>query len=169
MGRYRPPAPKKSPYITAHGMERLRLEEKALWLRRRDVTKALAAAAAEGDRSENAEYIYRKKELREIDRRIHYLQKRLPDLKVVSGMPDNPAQVFFGAWVTIEDSEGEEHTYRIVGPDEFDAAPGYISMDSPVARALLKRHLDDEVRLETPGGDQVVWITHIRYEESSAT
>jgi len=169
MGRYRPPAPKKSPYITAHGMERLRLEEKALWLRRRDVTKALAAAAAEGDRSENAEYIYRKKELREIDRRIRYLQKRLPDLKVVSGMPDNPAQVFFGAWVTIEDSEGEEHTYRIVGPDEFDAAPGYISMDSPVARALLKRHLDDEVRLETPGGDQVVWITHIRYEESSAT
>jgi transcription elongation factor GreB len=169
MGRYRPPAPKKSPYITAHGMERLRLEEKALWLRRRDVTKALAAAAAEGDRSENAEYIYRKKELREIDRRIRYLQKRLPDLKVVSGMPDNPAQVFFGAWVTIEDSEGEERTYRIVGPDEFDAAPGYISMDSPVARALLKRHLDDEVRLETPGGDQVVWITHIRYEESSAT
>lgn len=169
MGRYRPPAPKKSPYITARGMERLRLEEKALWLRRRDVTKALAAAAAEGDRSENAEYIYRKKELREIDRRIRYLQKRLPDLKVVSGMPDNPAQVFFGAWVTIEDSEGEEHTYRIVGPDEFDAAPGYISMDSPVARALLKRHLDDEVRLETPGGDQVVWITHIRYEESSAT
>jgi transcription elongation factor GreB len=169
MGRYRPPAPKKSPYITAPGMERLRREEKALWLRRRDVTKALAAAAAEGDRSENAEYIYRKKELREIDRRIRYLQKRLPDLKVVTCMPDNPAQVFFGAWVTIEDSEGEQRTYRIVGPDEFDEAPEYISMDSPVARALLKRHLDDEVCLETPGGDQTVWITNIRYEESSAT
>ena len=95
MGRYRPPAPKKSPYITARGMERLRHEEKALWLRRRDVTKALSAAAAEGDRSENAEYIYRKKELREIDRRIRYLQKRLPDLKVVTGLPDNPEQVFF--------------------------------------------------------------------------
>ncbi|MGD8234837.1 MAG: transcription elongation factor GreB [Chromatiales bacterium] len=169
MGRYRPPAPKKSPYITTRGMERLRREEKALWLRRRDVTKALAAAAAEGDRSENAEYIYRKKELREIDRRIRYLQKRLPDLKVVTGVPDNPEQVFFGAWVTIEDSEGAERTYRIVGPDEFDEAPGYISMDSPVARALLKRHLDDEVRLETPGGVHTVWITQIRYEENSAT
>lgn len=169
MGRYRPPAPKKSAYITARGMERLRQEEKALWLRRRDVTRALAAAAAEGDRSENAEYIYRKKELREIDRRIRYLQKRLPDLKVVSGMPDNPGQVFFGAWVTIEDSEGEECSYRIVGPDEFDEKPGYISMDSPVARALMKRHLDDEVRLETPGGVRTVWITDIRYEESSDT
>ncbi|MEJ2315337.1 MAG: transcription elongation factor GreB [Gammaproteobacteria bacterium] len=169
MGRYRPPAPKKSPYITARGMERLRHEEKALWLRRRDVTKALSAAAAEGDRSENAEYIYRKKELREIDRRIRYLQKRLPDLKVVTGLPDNPEQVFFGAWVTIEDSQGEERTYRIVGPDEFDEVPEYISMDSPVARSLMKRHLDDEVRLETPGGDRTVWITEIRYEESSAT
>ena len=169
MGRYRPPAPKKSAYITARGMERLRQEEKALWLRRRDVTRALAAAAAEGDRSENAEYIYRKKELREIDRRIRYLQKRLPDLKVVSGMPDNTGQVFFGAWVTIEDSEGEECSYRIVGPDEFDEKPGYISMDSPVARALMKRHLDDEVRLETPGGVRTVWITGIRYEESSDT
>ena len=169
MGRYRPPAPKKSAYITARGMERLRQEEKALWLRRRDVTRALAAAAAEGDRSENAEYIYRKKELREIDRRIRYLQKRLPDLKVVSGMPDNTGQVFFGAWVTIEDSEGEERSYRIVGPDEFDEKPGYISMDSPVARALMKRHLDDEVQLETPGGVRTVWITDIRYEESSDT
>jgi transcription elongation factor GreB len=150
-------------------MERLRHEEKALWLRRRDVTKALSAAAAEGDRSENAEYIYRKKELREIDRRIRYLQKRLPDLKVVTGLPDNPEQVFFGAWVTIEDSQGEERTYRIVGPDEFDEVPEYISMDSPVARSLMKRHLDDEVRLETPGGDRTVWITEIRYEESSAT
>ncbi|MGD9296083.1 MAG: GreA/GreB family elongation factor, partial [Chromatiales bacterium] len=105
----------------------------------------------------------------EIDHRIRYLQKRLPDLKVVTGVPDNPEQVFFGAWVTIEDSEGTERTYRIVGPDEFDEAPGYISMDSPVARALLKRHLDDEVRLETPGGVHTVWITQIRYEENSAT
>jgi transcription elongation factor GreB len=169
MGRYRPPAPKKSPYITGHGMERLRSEEKALWLRRRDVTKALAAAAAEGDRSENAEYIYRKKELREIDRRIRYLQKRMPDLKVVSGKPDNPTQVFFGALVTIEDSGGAESTYRIVGPDEFDEQPHYISVDSPVARALMKRHLDEEVHLETPGGDRTVWITEIRYEESSDT
>lgn len=169
MGRYRPPAPKKSPYITAGGFERLRREEKALWLRRRDVTRALAAAAAEGDRSENAEYIYRKKELREIDRRIRYLQKRLPDLKVVSGLPDNLEQVFFGAWVSIEDEQGETQRYRIVGPDEFDEQPDYISMDSPVARALMKRHLDDEVRLETPGGVRRVWITDIGYEESSET
>jgi transcription elongation factor GreB len=169
MGRYRPPAPKKSPYITASGFERLRNEEKALWLRRRDVTKALAAAAAEGDRSENAEYIYRKKELREIDRRIRYLQKRLPDLKVVSGTPDNPDQVFFGAWVTIEEENGDERRYRIVGPDEFDERPGYISMDSPVARALMKRHLDDEVSLETPGGERRVWIVDIAYDDSSDT
>jgi transcription elongation factor GreB len=166
MGRYRPPAPKKSPYITARGFERLRLEEKAIWLRRRDVTIALAAAAAEGDRSENAEYIYRKKELREIDSRIRYLQKRLPDLKVVSGVPENPEQVFFGAWVTIEDSDGEEQCYRIVGPDEFDQEAEYISMDSPVARLLMKRHLDDEVRLETPGGARTVWITDICYDST---
>ena len=170
MGRYRAPPPSSSPYITAEGAKRLREELEHLWRRKRPkVTAALAAAAAEGDRSENAEYIYRKKELAGIDRRIRYLQKRLPDLKVVTGVPDNPEQVFFGAWVTIEDSEGAERTYRIVGPDEFDEAPGYISMDSPVARALLKRHLDDEVRLETPGGVHTVWITQIRYEENSAT
>ena len=147
-------------------MARLRHEEKALWIRRRDVTKALAAAAAEGDRSENAEYIYRKKELREIDRRIRYLQKRLPDLKVISGIPDNPEQVFFGAWISLEDSEGREERYRIVGPDEFDEKPDYISMDSPVARALIKRHLDDDITLETPGGIRTVWITDIYYESS---
>ena len=169
MARYRPPSPPKSPYITRQGYETLQREQRGLWQSRREVVVHLAAAAAEGDRSENAEYIYRKKQLRELDRRIRYLQKRLPDLKVVTGVPDNPEQVFFGAWVTIEDSEGAERTYRIVGPDEFDEAPGYISMDSPVARALLKRHLDDEVRLETPGGVHTVWITQIRYEENSAT
>ncbi|MES9843672.1 MAG: transcription elongation factor GreB, partial [Candidatus Sedimenticola sp. 6PFRAG5] len=99
MGRYRPPQPKSSPYITRQGYDRLHEESKALWVRRRDVTKALAAAAAEGDRSENAEYIYRKKELREIDRRIRYLQKRLPDLKVVDNPPSDPERIFFGAWI----------------------------------------------------------------------
>ena len=93
----------------------------------------------------------------------------MTDLKVVRGKPDNPTQVFFGALVTIEDSDGAESTYRIVGPDEFDEQPHYISVDSPVARALMKRHLDDEVHLETPGGDRTVWITEIRYEESSDT
>ena len=136
MGRYRPPQPKGSPYITAEGYAKLDAELKALWKRRAIVVKILAEAAAEGDRSENAEYIYRKKELREIDYRIRYLQKRLPDLKVVATQPSNPQQVFFAAWVTLEDDHGEEKTYRIVGPDEFDAKKGWISMDSPVAKAL---------------------------------
>lgn len=163
MGRYRPPAPPKSPYITAPGFQLLQAEEKALWLRRRDVTKALAAAAAEGDRSENAEYIYRKKELREIDRRIRYLQKRLPVLKVVSQPPSNPDQVFFAAWVTLEKENGSEHRYRIVGPDEIDQEKGHISMDSPLARALMKRGLDDQIEVRTPGGRDIYWITSIEY------
>jgi transcription elongation factor GreB len=164
MGRYRPPAPPKSPYITAEGFERLREEEQSIWVRRREVTQALAAAAAEGDRSENAEYIYRKKELREIDRRIRYLQKRLPNLKVVREPPSNQEQVFFAAWVTLETEEGEVCEYRIVGPDEIDHQPGHISMDSPLARALLKRSLDDEVEVTTPGGKSIYWIMDIRYD-----
>ena len=163
MGRYRPPAPPKSPYITTQGYQRLEAEEKALWSRRRDVTKALAAAAAEGDRSENAEYIYRKKELREIDRRIRYLQKRLPILKIVDQPPSNREQVFFAAWVTLESESGQEHRYRIVGPDEIDHATSYISMDSPLARALMKRNLDDQVEVQTPGGTDLYWITLIEY------
>jgi transcription elongation factor GreB len=163
MGRYRPPAPSKSPYITAKGIQLLRAEERSLWARRRDVTLALAAAAAEGDRSENAEYIYRKKELREIDRRIRYLQKRLPLLKVVSRLPHDPQQVFFAAWVTLEKEDGSEYRYRIVGPDEIDRESGYISVDSPLARALMKRRLDDQVVVRTPGGIDNYWITSIEY------
>ncbi|MBL3527055.1 MAG: transcription elongation factor GreB [gamma proteobacterium endosymbiont of Lamellibrachia anaximandri] len=163
MGRYRPPAPPKSPYITAHGYRRLEEEERALWLRRREVTKALSAAAAEGDRSENAEYVYRKKELRGIDWRIRYLQKRLPSLKIVDKEPSNLQQVFFAAWVTLEDSTGETSRYRIVGPDEIDFEAGYISMDSPLARALMKKNLDDEIEVNTPGGKDIYWITEIEY------
>ena len=163
MGRYRPPAPPKSPYITTQGFLRLEAEEKALWVRRRDVTKALSAAAAEGDRSENAEYIYRKKELREIDRRIRYLQKRLPTLKIVSQPPSNQNQVFFAAWVTLETETGVEHRYRIVGHDEIDQGTGYISIDSPLARAMMKRSLDDQVEVRTPGGTDIYWITAIEY------
>jgi transcription elongation factor GreB len=141
----------------------LQAEDKALWLRRRGVTKALAAAAAEGDRSENAEYIYRKKELREIDRRIRYLQKRMPDLKIVERVPDNQDQVFFGAWVTLEDAAGCEVTYRIVGADELDADQGWISLDSPLAKALLKRQVDDEVQVQTPSGVRRYIIVEVRY------
>ena len=132
MGRYRAPAPKSSLYITRQGFLALQDELNGLWKRRAQVTRALAAAAAEGDRSENAEYIYRKKELREIDSRIRFLRKRLDDMVVVDRIPGETDKVFFGAWVCIEDEEGNEYTYRIVGPDEFDPKLGYISMDSPM-------------------------------------
>ncbi len=149
MTRYRPPQEKSSPYITEDGFKMLQNELKALWVKRGEVTKALTAAAAEGDRSENAEYIYRKKELREIDRRLRYLQKRLPDLKIVSAQQRDNKQIFFGAWVTLETFTGDEATYRIVGSDEFDPDKGYISLDSPLAKALLKKTIDDEVTIYT--------------------
>ena len=165
MSRYRPPQPKASPYITKDGYAVLQQEEKTLWQRRKLVTKAVTAAAAEGDRSENAEYIYRKKELREIDRRIRYLQKRLPDLKIVDTIPDNPRQVFFGAWVTLQDKQDDEHTYRIVGPDEFDSKEEYISMDSPMAKALMGKRIDDEIELRIPSGEVLLVILNIEYQE----
>lgn len=167
MGRYRPPAPPKSPYITEEGFLVLQIESKALWERRAEVTKALSAAAAEGDRSENAEYIYRKKELREIDRRIRYLQKRLPDLKVIKDGPSDRSRVYFGAWVLLEDEAGEESRYRIVGPDEADPKLGHISMDSPLAQALLKKTVDDEIQVRTPGGDNLYLVSGIEYLEST--
>jgi len=170
MGRWRPPAPKSSAYITRNGYETLQAEEKELWLKRRVVVKALAAAAAEGDRSENAEYIYRKKELGGIDRRIRYLQKRLPDLTVVEETvvaANKTNKVVFGSWVTLEKDDGEgepeEVEYRIVGPDETDAKTGFISMDSPLAKALMKKSPDDEafIMLKDKRVDYV--IVDIRY------
>lgn len=166
MGRYRPPAVPKSPYITRQGYDSLSQEQDDLWKKRKEVVKALSAAAAEGDRSENAEYIYRKKQLREMDRRIRYLQKRLPDLKVVDTIPDNPEQVFFGAQVTLENDDGEEIQYRIVGPDEFDPAKNYISMDSPVAKALMKKCIDDDVSVNTPGGQINYLVVDVSYQNS---
>lgn len=163
MTRYRPPAPKKSPYITPRGMEILEAEQKAIWLRRREVVAALSAAAAEGDRSENAEYIYRKKELREIDRRIRYLQKRLPELKVVDRTPATADRVYFGATVKLEDEEELIKLYRIVGPDEFDREDHYISIDSPLAKALLKQELGEEVNVQVPGGIHQYIIVDIQY------
>ena len=162
MSRYRPPAPKKSPYITPAGMSALETEQKQIWLKRRGVV-ALAAAAAEGDRSENAEYIYRKKELRELDRRIRYLQKRLPELNVVAQKPATNERVFFGATVTLKDEDDNTLVYRIVGPDEFDHEDFYISVDSPLARSLMKRELGDEVEVEVPKGRLVYYITGIEY------
>lgn len=165
MGRWRPPAARSSPYITADGHARLEDELDGLWKQRREVVAALSAAAAEGDRSENAEYIYRKKQLREMDRRIRYLQKRLPELKVVKEHPHGKQQVFFGAWVTLEDEQGMEKTLRIVGPDEIDPQRGWISMDSPVARALLKKAVDDDVRVETPEGVREYLVVAVSYTE----
>jgi transcription elongation factor GreB len=163
MSRYRPPAPKKSPYITPAGMAALEAEQKAIWLRRREVVVALSAAAAEGDRSENAEYIYRKKELREIDRRIRYLQKRMPDLKVVDQKPAASERVYFGATVTLQDEDDKTVVYRIVGPDEFDHQSHYISVDSPLARSLLKRELGEDIEVEVPSGRLLYYIADISY------
>ena len=165
MAQTAPPTPGKSPYITAEGFRALQAESKALWARRATVTQALAAAAAEGDRSENAEYIYRKKELREIDRRIRYLQKRLPDLKVVRDIPSERERIFFGAQVTLETEAGETFTYRIVGADETDPKRGLISIDSPMARALIKRALYDEVAVRSPGGVVEYSVIDIVYAE----
>jgi transcription elongation factor GreB len=163
MGRRRLPAASKSPYITADGFAALQAEHKQLWEKRSEVTAALAAAAAEGDRSENAEYIYRKKELAGIDRRIRYLQKRMPDLKVIDSVPENNGQVFFGAYVELEDERGELVHYRIVGPDEFDIDKGCISVDSPLAKAMLKKSVDDEISLTTPEGLKQYVIITIQY------
>lgn len=163
MGRWRPPATRSSPYITPEGAAALRAELQQLWQRRAEVTRHLAAAAAEGDRSENAEYIYRKKELREIDRRIRYLQKRLPELKVVAEPPSDRSRVFFGAWVTLEDEAGDRRIYRIVGADEIDPKRRWISVDSPLARALLKKTVDEEVSVHTPSGEAVYFIAGIDY------
>ena len=163
MSRYRPPGPAKSPYITLPGMRALEAEQKQIWMKRREVVAALSAAAAEGDRSENAEYIYRKKELRELDRRIRYLQKRMPELKVVEQKPACADRVYFGATVTLEDEHGDSVIYRIVGPDEFDREPHYISVDAPLARSLMKRELGDEVEVDAPGGRLVYTITDIAY------
>jgi len=163
MATWKPPPPASSPYITEAGYQTLSTELKELWLRRADVVKALAAAAAEGDRSENAEYIYRKKELAELDHRIRYLQTRLPDLKVVREAPA-AERVFFGAWVRLEREDGTEVEYRIVGADETDAAKRYISIDSPLARALLKKAVGEEIELTLERREQRFVVTGIRYD-----
>ena len=164
MTRYRRPEPPGSKYITPEGARRLRAELDDLWrVQRPQVTRAVAEAAAQGDRSENAEYIYGKKQLREIDRRVRFLRKRLEGIVVVDRPPDDATRIFFGAWVQLVDDEGAEREVRIVGPDEIDPARGYISMDSPLARALMGRRRDDEVRIDTPTGARIWTVIGIRY------
>ena len=165
MSRWRPPAPHSTAIITREGFEKLKAELDHLWhTLRPEVVKALAAAAAEGDRSENAEYTYRKKQLGEIDRRVRYLSKRIPSLKVAEGVPTDREAVFFGASIELENvASGEGLRYRIVGPDETDAKLGWISIDSPLARAALKKRLDDEFDAELPSGPTRFAIVAIDY------
>lgn len=164
MTRYRKPQPPGSKYITPEGARRLRAELDDLWrVQRPQVTRAVSEAAAQGDRSENAEYIYGKKQLREIDRRVRFLRKRLDGIVVVDRPPDDPGRIFFGAWVQLVDDEGAERELRIVGPDEIDPARGYVSMDSPLARALMGRRRDDEVGIDTPTGARMWTVIGIRY------
>jgi len=163
--RYRPPTPDPSPYITRVGFERLRAEHNELWKRLRpEVVRALSAAAAEGDRSENAEYQYRKKQLGEIDRRVRYLNRRLDRLKIVEEPPTDSSRVYFSAWVEVEDEHQTVHRWRLVGPDEIDPAQGFISIDSPLARALLGKRADDEFEVELPGGLASYCLIGVSYE-----
>jgi transcription elongation factor GreB len=164
MGRYRAPQPAGSKYITPEGAKRLREELDYLWrVQRPQVTAAVAAAAAQGDRSENAEYIYGKRQLREIDRRVRFLRKRLDGIVVVDQAPSDPRRVFFGAWVRVQEDSGAERCLRIVGPDEFDLASDYISMDSPLGRALLRKAVDDEVSVDLPGGSRSFIVLEVTY------
>jgi len=164
MGRFRLPARPGSQYITPAGAARLRKELDALWRRERPlVTAAVAAAAAQGDRSENAEYTYGKRRLREIDRRVRFLRARLQGMTVVSQAPSDRGRVFFGAHVTLESASGAQVRYRIVGPDEFDMSPEYVSMDSPLGKALLGKRLDDQFELQLERGTQSYTIVAIDY------
>jgi transcription elongation factor GreB len=164
MSRWRPPQAASTAIITANGHRELKSELDHLWRTvRPEVVKALSAAAAEGDRSENAEYIYRKKQLGEIDRRVRYLTKRLRDLKIGPAAPSDTGAIFFGVWFEAEDDNGDSHAYRIVGPDETDGGKGWISIDSPLARAALKKRVDDEFEADLPGGRKRFVVTRVRY------
>jgi transcription elongation factor GreB len=180
VSRYRPPTPPGSKYITPEGAKRLKEELDRLWHDERPrVTIAVSEAAAQGDRSENAEYTYGKKRLHEIDRRVRFLRKRLEGMTIVDpevpGRRD-PDRVYFGAWVQVESDQaqggdaqsrdargGAVRWYRLVGPDEFDMAEDYISMDSPLGRSLIGKRLDDEVSVALPGGTTTYTVIAVSY------
>ena len=164
MGRYRPPRRRGSRYITPEGEKALRQELHQLWkVERPQVTSAVHEAAKNGDRSENGDYIYGKRRLREIDSRVRFLNKRLDELEIVNRTPDDTSRIFFGAWVTLEGEDGEEKRWRIVGPDEFDLAAGKLSMDSPMARSLLGKAVDTEVVVNSPSGEKTFYVVDITY------
>jgi transcription elongation factor GreB len=166
MSRYRPPQPRGSKFITQSGWQTLKDELDYLWrIKRPQVTQAVSEAAAQGDRSENAEYIYGKKQLREIDSRVRFLRQRLEGMVIVKQKPSDCGRIFFGAWVKLEDEAGNEVQYRIVGPDEFDATKKLISMDAPLAKALFKKAVDDEISIEVPGGCRTYVVVEISYRD----
>ena len=165
MSRYRAPSPPSSRYISAAGAKRLREELTYLWKEERPrVTRSVADAAALGDRSENADYIYGKKRLREIDRRVRYLNKRLDDAIVVNQSPHDTSKVYFGAMVNLQDESGDILECRLLGADEIDPAKGHISIDSPMARALLGKSITDQIAIDTPSGNKRYIITGIHYQ-----
>jgi transcription elongation factor GreB len=164
MGRYRAPRPESSKYITPEGAVSLEQELDHLWRTKRPaVTKAVAEAAAQGDRSENAEYIYGKRQLAEIDRRVRYLRKRLHGIRIVDQPPSDTGKVYFGAWFELRDEGGARHEYRLVGPDEFDLAEGYISMDSPLGRAVMGKAIGGTITVPAPDGERIYQLVGVRY------
>ena len=164
MSRYRPPRAPGSPYITPEGEAALRSELHQLWkVERPEVTKAVSAAAANGDRSENGDYIYGKKRLREIDSRVRFLRKRLDTVQVVQGPLGDRNKAWFGARVTLEDEEGVEHRWHIVGPDEFDLGQRKLSCDSPLGRAVLGKSIDTLIILDTPEGASEWTLIGVEY------
>ena len=151
-------------HITPEGYRRLSAEHQRIWsVERPRIVAEVEAAAALGDRSENAEYIYGKRKLRELDRRLRFLSQRLDSLTVTEPRPDPHGRAFFGAWVTVEDEEGDERTYRLVGPDEFDVSAGFISVEAPLGRALLGRREGDEVRVERPAGVAALVVVRVAW------
>ena len=167
MSRYRPPRPKSSPYITAEGAANMRAELRQLWkVERPQVTQVVHEAAKNGDSSENGDYIYGKRRLREIDSRVRYLTKGLENAQIIEDKPRDPSKVFFAAWVTVEDEQGNDlpQTFRLVGSDEIDPSRHWISIDSPMAQALVGKSLNDEIKVETPAGQRYFVITDISYE-----
>lgn len=164
MSRYRPPQPPSAKYITAEGEKALKAELHQLWkVERPVVTQSVSEAAALGDRSENAEYIYGKKRLREIDSRVRYLSKRLEEMTVVSEPPSDQNKIYFGATITLEDQDQKVFTYKIVGPDELDPQKGHISIDAPLGRALLGKEVDSEIEIDSPQGHKVYYVVAIKY------
>ena len=164
MSRYRPPTKPMSAYITPEGEKALKDELHFLWkIERPQVTQQVSEAAALGDRSENAEYIYGKKRLREIDSRVRFLRKRLEKLMIVDHLPTDTRKVYFGAWVELYKEDGESVKYRLVGPDEIDPAKNHISIDSVLGKALLGKKLDDELLVESPSGIHQYDIINISY------